>query len=338
MTAELAAPPITTPAPEPRGRRRKVVLLLLLMGALVALLALVVWYLLFRQPIPIPVIPPSVVPAYSTSVYGVTSPAGVAVTRDGSRIYVAETGGERIVRIFDGSGTQIGVARPPVESGTDHVPVYLALDPQTGELYVSDRPAGTIWVYAPDGAFLREFVPAQPIAGWQPLGLAFDPAGNLHVTELRGPGQRVLVFDRSGALTRTIGANLGMNYPNGVAIDAAGNVWITDSNNGRLLVVDAAGEVVGRVGRGAAVGNLGLPRGVAIDGAGRAFVVDSTGQGVQVYGVPTDGGAQPQFLGFFGSQGVSDAQFGFPMGVATDDRGRVYVADTANNRVQVWSY
>ncbi len=337
MTAEIAAPPMATRAPD-RRRRRKIALLLALTGALIALLGLVVWYLVFRQPIPIPVIPPSVVPAYTTSVYGATSPAGVAVTRDGGRIYVAETGGERVVRIFDGSGSQVGVARPPVETGVDHVPVYLALDPATGELYVSDRPAGTIWVYAADGAFLREFVPAQPIVGWQPLGIAFDPAGNLYVTELRGPGQRVLVFDRQGALVRTIGADLGMNYPNGVALDAAGNVWITDSNNGRLLVIDPGDEVVGRIGRGAAVGNLGLPRGVAIDGAGRAFVVDSTGQGVQVYGVPSDGGDQPQYLGFFGSQGVSDAQFGFPIGVATDDRGRVYVADTANNRVQIWSY
>jgi hypothetical protein len=43
-------------------------------------------------------------------------------------------------------------------------------------------------------------------------------------------------------------------------------------------------------------------------------------------------------VGFFGGHGVADGQFAFPMGAATDDRGRVYVADTANSRIQVWSY
>jgi hypothetical protein len=44
------------------------------------------------------------------------------------------------------------------------------------------------------------------------------------------------------------------------------------------------------------------------------------------------------YVGFFGCHGISDGQFAFPIGAAVDDRGRIYVADTANGRVQVWSY
>jgi sugar lactone lactonase YvrE len=123
-----------------------------------------------------------------------------------------------------------------------------------------------------------------------------------------------------------------------VAVDAEGLVYVTDSNNGRLLVFGTDGSLVSKIGRGAGAANLGLPRGVAIDGQGRAFVVDSSGQGVLVYAVLSSGQEQPEHLGFFGGHGIANGQFAFPMGVAVDTHGRVYVADTANGRVQVWSY
>jgi sugar lactone lactonase YvrE len=145
-------------------------------------------------------------------------------------------------------------------------------------------------------------------------------------------------FDRAGVLVRTFGADEGLSFPNGVAVDADGRVYVTDSNNGRLLVFAATGEVVAKVGRGAASGSLGLPRGIAVDGQGRVFIVDSSGNGVVVYRALVEGERQPEHLGFYGGHGIEDARFSFPMGVAVDGRGRVYIADTANNRVQVWSY
>lgn len=342
MPAEaLPAPEPTVEDPEAqKRRRRRAAILLLLLAALILLLLTVIWYLLFRQPIqpPIPPIPPATVPSYGTSIYGASSPAGVAVTPSGDRIYVAETGGDRIVRIFDGGGNEVGMMAPPATTGTDHVPVYVAIDPLTGEVYVSDRPAGAIYIYDRDGRYQRQYSPAQPKAGWQPMGLAFDDAGSLYVTDLSGEVQTVEVYDRAGNLTRTIGSDAGLNFPNGVAVDGDGNVWVTDSNNGRLLVFDASGAIVARVGRGAGSGNLGLPRGLAIDNQGRAFVVDSSGNGALVFATLKEDERAPEYLGFFGGHGLDDGQFAFPMGAAVDDRGRVYVADTANNRVQVWSY
>ena len=125
-----------------------------------------------------------------------------------------------------------------------------------------------------------------PRPGWQPLGLAFDTEGNLYVTDLSGPFQKVLVIDRAATVVRTLGENEKLSFPNGVAVDGAGNVYVTDSNNGRLLVFDAEGTVRAQVGRGAGQGNLGLPRGLAVDGSGRVFVADTTGQGVFIYRAP----------------------------------------------------
>ena len=336
----LPVPETAEDPEEQKRRRRRVAILLLLLAALILLLLTVIWYLLFRQPIqpPIPPIPPATVPSYATSIYGISSPTGVAVTPSGDRIYVTETAGEFSIRMFDGGGNPIGTMTFPESTGTNHVPVYIAIDPETDEVYVSDRPTGSIHIFDRDGRYQRQFNPAEPIEGWQPLGLAFDEAGNLYVTDLSGETDKVLVFDRAGVVVRTIGEDASLDFPNGVSVDAAGNTWVTDSNNGRLLVFDQTGRVIARVGRGAGAGNLGLPRGLAIDNQGRAFVVDTSGNGGLVYAPLKDGDRTPEYLGFFGGHGLADGQFAFPMGAAVDDRGRVYVADTANNRVQIWSY
>ena len=96
---------------------------------------------------------------------------GVAVSEDGSRIYVAESAGERTVACFDAGGTEIGALRPPRRTGADNVPVYIAIDPLDREVYVSDRLAGTIYIYDAAGTFQRDVRPGRRRAGWQPLGM-----------------------------------------------------------------------------------------------------------------------------------------------------------------------
>jgi DNA-binding beta-propeller fold protein YncE len=331
--------PVAEESPgEEKRRRRKAFVLFFLLGLLALLIGLIIWYLLFRQPLPIiPPIPETQVPAYSTSFYEVTRPVGVAVSAAGDRIYVAQSEGDRSVAILDGSGAVIGAARPPATTGTDHVPVYVAIDPLTEEVYVTDRPAAAIYIYDRDGRFQRQFEPAVERVGWQPLGIAFDSAGQLYVTDLAGD-QEVVVFDRQGQVVRTIGADAALNFPNGVAVDGQGHVYVTDSNNGRLLVFDAAGALVGKIGRGTSAGQLGLPRGVSVDPQGRVVVIDTTGNAIVVYRTVAEGAAKPEYLGVAGSEGIGNGQFEYPNGVATDGRGRVYVADTMNDRIQVWSY
>ena len=340
MTASTAIPqlvPVEEPEPRRDKRRRKVFILLFLLGALLVLLSIIVWYLLFRQPIRpvLPIVPDQAMPGYATSAYGIDRPYGVAVANGGDRVYATQTDGTYGVLIFDGSGNTVGAFDTP--PGTSHVPVYLAISPTTEEVFVSDRPAGAIWVYDASGHYVRQYQPQVPIKGWQPLGMAFDAAGDLYVTDVGSQPQVVEVFDPAGALLRTLGSGEGLSFPNGVAVDAAGIVYVTDGDNGRLLAYGPDGSLRARIGRGSASGNLGLPRGVVVSN-GRVYVADSTGQSVFVYGVLKPGESRLDFTGSFGSQGIGDGQFRFPNGIAADGRGRIYVTDSGNDRIQTWSY
>lgn len=329
-----------TPGGEPLSRRRRLLLIALL--ALFALFLLLTgWYLLNRKPIttlPLPGITVENVPHYSFSMYGVDAPMGIAVSPDGGRVYVTQTEGSPAVLILDGGGHIVRTVTPPAAAGSNHVPVYLALDPQSGDLYVSDRPTGSIYVYSADGVYRRTFDPGASLKGWQPLALSFDAKGDLFVTDVSGPYHRVHEFGPDGMLVRTIGSAGEFNYPNGVAVDEAGNIYVADSSNGRLVVFDAAGRQIAVVKRGAAAGDLGMPRGAVVDGDGHVFVVDTTGQGVQVYETLKPGDTTPKYVGHFGTEGTADGAFAFPNGIAVDGRGRVYVADWRNNRVQVWTW
>jgi len=323
----------------PEHRRRKILILLLLLAGFALLVGLAIWYLLFRQPIPVPTIPgETVMPGYVSSIYGASRPMGVAVNAAGDRVYVGATAGEQTALIFDAGGNEVARMLPPKSTGDTHVPVYLAVNPVTSEVYVSDRPTASIYVYDGQGTFLRTFQPPADVKGWQPLGMAFDAAGNLYVTDVGQVPNVVRELDPSGKQVRVLGATAGLNFPNGVALDTAGHVYVTDSNNGRLLVFAQDGTVVATVSRGIGKGNLGLPRGVAVDQQGRVYVVDTSGNSVFVYGQYKDGATALEFLGSFGTEGVANGTFAYPNDIAVDARGRLYVADSANDRVQLWSY
>ena len=328
-----------TESPDGRSKRRRVILLLLLASA-ITLLLFGAWYLINRKPVselPLPGITVAPVPHYSYSIYDVVAPTGVAVTADGSRIYATQTEGDRQVIAFDAAGNQLASLKPP-ETGGDHVPVYIAVNPTNGDVYVSDRPATSIYVFAADGTYLRAFDPGPDLAGWAPLGLAFSPAGNLFVTNVGAPYQAVHEFGPDGALIRTYGEPDDFDFPNGVAVDANGNVYVTDSNHGRLVVFDPTGSEIGVIPRGVSEGDLGLPRGMAVDDSGRVYVADISQQGIQSYQAIATGERLPKYLGGFGVEGSDDGAFRLPNAVAVDGRSRVYVADWRNNRIQVWTY
>ena len=78
---------------------------------------------------------------------------------------------------------------------------------------------------------------------------------------------------------------------------------------------------------------------MAVDARAACLVADATGQGVFVYRALTPTAASASTTSASSAaEGVADGPFEFPNGVAVDARGRVYVADTFNDRVQIWSY
>lgn len=325
---------------ERRKRRRRAILLLILVLLLVVLLLFSAWYLLFRKPIselPLPGIPVDNLPAYSFAVYDAQGPGGIAASADGARIYVAQTQGDRTLLVLDSSGNVIKRAAPANTQVTSRTPAYVAVDPVSSDVYVTDRYAATVYVYDRDGNYKSEFIPDQSIGSWTPLGVAFDAQGDLYVSDVTTTDPRVLEFDPSGKLIQTFGQGQGMSFPNGIAIDGNGHVVVADGNNGRLLIFDASGNLLATVGRGVAEGQLGMPRGLAFDDHDRLVVGDTSAGEVFFFTLDATTGA-PTYVGAIGSSGRADEQFAFPTGVSADSRGRVYVADTQNNRIQIWSY
>lgn len=316
--------------------RRRAATGLLVLGVLLLGLAGVLWsqYLRTRQVPSLPVIPVVEVlglaqPIYSFSIYGVEQPLGVAVSRDGERIYVAEGGGDRFVRFFDPRGNQLGSIAPPATTKASRKPVYVAVSPE-GLVYVSDLLRGTIDVYSPEGEFQKSL---KPVGGseerWQPLAMTFDSEGNLYFTDVGSSQHRVLVMDRSGAIVRQITGDLA--YPNGVVVDGQGRTFVADSGNGLVKVFDREGQLIGEIVQAADAKPMGLPRGLALDWGGRLVVVDTLDHSVSFFSA----GTAPKFQFRLGQYGNGDGEFRYPSGLAIS-QGRVYVTDRENNRVQVW--
>ncbi|GAB4114274.1 MAG: TIGR03663 family protein [Roseiflexaceae bacterium] len=132
-----------------------------------------------------------------------------------------------------------------------------------------------------------------------------DTQGNVYVADTLN--HRIQVFAADGSLLRTIGefgsGDGQFNEPRGVAVDRAGNIYVADTWNARVAKFDAQGNFL-----------LSWGSGREDFGAGRRAS-------------PTDGtlaGNAAEPLGFFG-----------PRGIAVDDAGNVYLADTGNKRVVV---
>jgi len=323
---------------ERKRRRRKIAAL----AGILVVLAIIVFMIIraLSGSSPLPSIP-SELPHYVSDIYGTDQPMGVAVSPSGDRVYVSESEGSRLVRVYDSSGHQLGTLKPPGRNEAWRLPVYVEVSPRTEDVYVSDRLRQDVDVYSPSGKYLDTLRPTGSLGkGAQPLGLAFGPEGGLYMTDVGGPRQdhRVLVFGATGKKPlRKIGSPGMLWFPNGLALDGKGDLYVADSDDGRLEIFNPAGKPAVSIERGVGEGDLGLPRGVAIDGD-RLFVVDTMAQVVKVYHLPSSVTEVPTYIGSFGGEGIGNGQFQYPNGIAVGPGGQIYVTDRENGRVKVWEY
>lgn len=341
MPTDEAAPGESTPAAEEReASRRKKLLLLLLLLILLALALITAWYLLFRKPLtelPNP-LADQPMPSYQGSTYGLSKPQGVAVAADGSWLVVTQTGTSLDTILMDRQGAKLAVLKPPANLVAQAHQLYAAVDPVTGQIWTTDRLNGEVAIYGPDGTYVRIFDQGVALANWQPLGIGFDKTGDAYIADVAGPAALIRVFGPDGKPIRDFGGTSSLDHPNGIAVADDGTVYVTDTGNGRLQVFDTKGNRIGMVDRGDSVGNLGLPVGIVFDDQGRILVVDSSAAKVQAYAPIVVGESGPRYINAFGEKGSGDANFSFPNGLAADGRGRVYVADWGNDRLEIWSY
>lgn len=118
-------------------------------------------------------------------------------------------------------------------------------------------------------------------------------------------------------------------WPNSLAVDREGNVYVSDEWLHRISVFDPDGRFMWKWGvQGEAEGQWDRPAGVTFDNEDNLLVVDSMNHRVQKYS--KDGG----FITQWGGLGKNEGEFNTPWGITVDDLGNVYVADWRNDRIQ----
>lgn len=118
------------------------------------------------------------------------------------------------------------------------------------------------------------------------------------------------------------------NLARGVAVDGAGNIFVADTFNDRILKYDPSGrQVAGWGAHGEGPGQFNLPFAIAIDENGLVNVLDTANDRVQKFD------SEGRYVSEWGRRGTGAGQMYHPYGFAFDGLGHVYVADLASNRI-----
>lgn len=213
---------------------------------------------------------------------------------------------------------------------------------------------GILTVVAGNGTagFSGDGGPATSAALNSPHGVAVDASGNLYIADTSNSRIRKV----SGGIVTTVagGGSLGdgaqatsaaISFPEGVAVDSAGNLFIADTGGNRIRIV-SAGIITTVAGNGTAgfSGDTGLavaaklsnPRGVAVDSAGNMFIADSANHRIRrVSGGIITTIAGNGVAGSLGDRGTAtSAMLNTPVGLGFDAGGNLLIADSVNYRIR----
>ena len=180
-----------------------------------------------------------------------------------------------------------------------------------------------------------------------PVAITRDEENRLYVLN-RGsetpaffPCKRVTVFTVDEELIREFGTkvppeeadasapNGSFMWPTSVALDKAGNAYVSDEWLNRISIFDKNGECVGKWGTlGDGDGEFNRPTGLAFDAEDNLYLVDSVNHRVQIFT------KEGKFISKWGREGSGDGDFSYPWGIEIDRNGNVFVADWRNDRIQ----
>ena len=293
-------------------------------------------------------------------------PQGVAVDASGN-VFVADHDNHRIRKITSSgvvstfAGSEMGFVDGAGAIAQFVLPVGVAVD-ASGNVYVADMgnnrirkitSTGLVSTLAGSEAGFADGEGAKAQFR-QPFGVAVDFLGNVYVGDWVNhrirkitPAGMVSSLAGSGAegFADGVGAAAQFNFPQGVAVDASGNVYVADFNNHRIRKITPAGMVSTLAGSGiegfadgaSAAAQFRFPYDVAVDAKGNVYVADMNNERIRRI---TPAGVVSTLAGS-GTMGFADglgatAQFHTPVGVAVNASGNVvYVGDDSNHRVRM---
>ncbi len=190
-----------------------------------------------------------------------------------------------------------------------------------------------------------------------PVGVAVSDSGNVYISDTEN--HRIRMVSPSGVITTVAGTGASgssgdrraatrarLSSPKGLALDGAGHLYIADSGNHRIRVIDSSGIISTLAGTGhsgftgdggtAAEARLSRPSAVAVDAFGDVYIADTGNHRIRKVAngiVTTVAGSSRS--GFEGDGGPADlAALSSPEGVGVDMFGTIYIADTRNHRVR----
>jgi len=302
----------------------------------------------------------------------------VGLAADAARnIYLADQNNNR-VRKVDANGVittlaGTGVAGYNGDGGTAALaqlngPTGVCVAP-SGAVYVNDEgngrvrkipTAGTITTVAGNGSGVTsgDGGPATSAGMVIPIRCAVDSSGDLFIVDQGA--HRIRKVDGGGIITTYAGTGVQgfsgdggpatqaeMNNPTAAAVDASGNLYVTDQSNQRIRRIDAAtGTITTVAGNGniafggdggpATSASLDYPGGIVVDSSGALFIVDTVNQRIrEVSGGVITTVAGTGTAGFAGDGSAPlQAEFNGPFPITLDNAGNLYVGDISNNRVR----
>ena len=301
------------------------------------------------------------------------SPAGLAIDATGN-LYVADTFNYTIRKIspagvvstLAGTAGSNGAADGSGAAAQFFLPQSLAVD-GSGNVYVADTGSNTIRKITPAG-MVTTLAGTAGNAGSAngtgaaarfslPAGIASDAAGNVYVAD--SYNQTIRKITAAGVVTTFagsagnsgsadgVGAAARFNYPFGVAVDAAGNVYVNDTFNYAIRKITSGGVVTTITGQpgfgpGAIDGSLATARfhlaygQLAVDASGaNLYLADTLNQTIRKITTTT----VSTLAGLASQYGINEgtgsaASFYGPRGVVVDPAGNIYVADSYNSAIR----
>ena len=192
--------------------------------------------------------------------------------------------------------------------------------------------------------------PFRPIENWAqlPAGMEWgqvisampDARGNVWVFHRKDPA--ILEFDRSGKFVKSFGAGMFVQ-PHGLTVDRDGNIWVTDQSakdgkGEQAIKFSPEGKVLMTLGKAGAAGagqdTFNGPCDVAVATNGDIFVADGHGGDTNARVVKFS--KEGKFIKAWGKKGTGPGEFDTLHRLAMDSKGRLFVADRGNNRIQIF--
>ena len=299
------------------------------------------------------------------------NPAAIAVNGSGT-IYISDFGNHTIRAMTPGGSVTTLAGTPGVSGSSDGVgsaarfknPDGIGLD-GAGNFYVADFQNSTVRQVTPSG-IVTTLAGSPGLSGtlngtgssarfYNPTGLALDGSGNIYVADygdhtirklsVSGSVTTFAGFPGTSGTADGTGSTARFFFPEGVATDTSGNVYISDQRNNTIRKITPGGVVTTLAGSPGISGTsdgtgstarFNLPTHLLVDGTDTVYVADCYNHTIRKI---SPGGVVTTLAGSPGLSGTADgtgsvARFYYPQGMALDGSGNFYLADYGNHTIR----